>query len=179
MAYLQFEPMPDTSAGSATRPRGIPLSALEREVVRLSYGDTRASLGPTDRLARFARGLGNRRHKAGLADRRLEALRRYAVLYRLDGQHLDPTEDAAIATAGFDPRAIGEVMSLVDRYVARHAGNAGFGVGSLVNLSVGTMIFAAVAVLIQQATDDVIASAIISGILGATALSLRHPTAHA
>lgn len=178
MAYVQFEQLQDASAaGAVSRPRAA-FGALEREVLRLSYGDARSSVELPGRVARIGGWLAGRRRKSGLADPRLEALRRYAVLYRLDGERLGATKDAAIAKAGFDLRAVRDVRLLVDRHVASHSHRAAFGIRSLANLSIGTVVFGALALLIQQVTDDLTASAIVSGLLGVTAVSLHHPTTH-
>ncbi|WP_265267715.1 hypothetical protein [Sphingomonas lycopersici] len=179
MAYVQFEQMPDASAAGAVRHPRAEFGAIEREVLRLSYGDTRSSLGVPGRFARIGGWLAGRRAKPGLADRRLEALRRYAVLYRLDGEALDPAEDIAIAAAGFDRHALRDVQLLVDRHLASRSHNAASRFRSVLTFLGGTVVLGAVALLLQQATDDLAVSAIVSGILGATAASLHHPAARA
>jgi uncharacterized protein (DUF2147 family) len=111
-------PMPDRplrpapEAVSAT----AELSRDEWTAVLLSAHDGRRSLlvGRTrGRLGRFF--LGERR-SAQLTSTRLEALRRYAVLYRLQGAGLAWEEDARLRAAGFSDRQAEAVRAIVDSF---------------------------------------------------------------
>ena len=86
--------------------RGAGLSALERIVIALSHRDPASSL--ERRRGLFAR-LFVARTGPPLADPRLEALRRYAILFRLQGSALAEIERERFCAAGYDMRQIDEV----------------------------------------------------------------------
>lgn len=117
MAYLAFQDLGGSPAsralsGSATPAAGHGvLSALEWTVVALARHDGLASLRPAGWLARLLAPLGERR-KPRLADDRLEALRRLAVLTWADGAAVPPHEIAAFFAAGFDER---QYQAMVER----------------------------------------------------------------
>jgi hypothetical protein len=94
----EFAPSADPIPGAAPAPR---LSALEWSVVALAAKDPLSSLRTPGRMA-IAMGalFGDRRHPA-LADPRLEALRRIAVLGRHQGYTVSPSEIRAFVAAGF------------------------------------------------------------------------------
>lgn len=89
------------------------LSAIERQVVMLSLGDPRSSLAGQSAWRRRLDALLGLRRPNRLADPRLEALRRLAVLMRLDGFATDASEYEAFTAAGFRPGAAEEVYSFV------------------------------------------------------------------
>lgn len=89
------------------------LSAMERQVVMLSLGDTRSSLARQSTWRRRLDALLGLRRPNRLADARLEALRRAAVLMRLDGFAIDASEYEAFAAAGFRLDAADEVYNIV------------------------------------------------------------------
>jgi hypothetical protein len=110
MAYVCFQtgvadalarqPQPARS----TAPASIPcLTALEWSVVALARGDDLSSLRMPGRLAVAMGGLFGTRHNPRLADPRLEALRRVAVLIQHQGVALPEQELAAFVDAGFEP----------------------------------------------------------------------------
>lgn len=175
MAYLQFEHIQGGSAGGAVTTLGPSLDTLERAIVRMSFDDDRSSLTRAGRLARIGTWLSGLRRKGGLANPRLEALRRYAILYRLSGQDLDTGEDLAVARAGFDPFAIGEVRQLVDRHRAGNgrAARRWFRVALLGLALIGTL--SGMVLLIQQATDDIAISTMIAALIFVTMLSHHRP----
>ena len=104
MAYLQFEHIQSASTGIVAGKPQPALGAFERDIVRMSLQDGRSSLADIGRLVRIGMWLGGVRRKGGLANPRLEALRRYAILYRLNGQGLEASEELAMDRAGFDAR---------------------------------------------------------------------------
>lgn len=111
MAYLAFQDLGGAAAarhGYTAAPRHDPaptadrLSGLEWSVVAIARGDGRASLRRPGRLA-TAMGAVFGRHNPRLADDRLEALRRLAVLAWLDGDAIALREQARFVAAGFTP----------------------------------------------------------------------------
>ena len=95
------------------------LSDLERRTLRLARRDPAASAVPPSRLGRRLRRLFGVNAPNPLADPRLEALRRYAVMLRHHTQALPRTETERLRNAGFSERQIFEVRELVckDRIV--------------------------------------------------------------
>ena len=106
MAFLDLE---IGSPVAPTRTVEIRLGAQECKVVRLARTDPMASLhrGPLGRMARFLFGI-EAPHR--LADARLEALRRYAVLYRVKGE--TPDALSAARAAGFSDGELAIVRAL-------------------------------------------------------------------
>ncbi len=105
MAYQNFSEIgaagtavTTVAPATASAPR---LSALEWSVVALAAKDPISSLRTPGRIAvAMAAAFGDRRRSA-LADPRLEALRRIAVLSRHQGYTVAPSEIRAFAAAGF------------------------------------------------------------------------------
>jgi len=125
MAYLDRDLLEAGGASPAPRiDRAAPdapaaLGPLEQQVVMLSLGDTRSSLPrPSAWRRRLDTLLGLRRPNR-LADLRLEALRRLAVLMRLDGFAIDASEYQAFTAAGFRLDAADEVYNIIAPYRAR------------------------------------------------------------
>jgi hypothetical protein len=108
MAYVDFSsdpmlaPYTATPRHDRTRPAETGLSALEWSVVALAQRDRIASLGRPSRLS-VALGavFGNHRRSPHLADPRLEALRRMAVLSWHRGFSVPVSELKAFLRAGF------------------------------------------------------------------------------
>lgn len=86
------------------------LTAIELAVIALSRSDRASSLRRQNDLSRFIFG---QRTNLRLADPRLEALRRYAILLRLHGAALPRLERERLCDAGYDDRQIGEIHRLV------------------------------------------------------------------
>jgi hypothetical protein len=87
-----------SQAGDSDQARFGP---LEIQVIRLAEADPVASIGAPSRFAAFfERWLGIERPKP-LADSRLEALRRFAVLARVTGGQLPIDEVRSFTAAGF------------------------------------------------------------------------------
>jgi hypothetical protein len=108
MAYRSFKTAPFAPARPADLPRdsedeGEPASfaPLEQTVIVLAEADPVASLGAPSRFARFfERWFGFKRHNP-LSDKRLEALRRFAVLARVARGRLPADEVRRFLAAGF------------------------------------------------------------------------------
>lgn len=109
MAYMSFTwdadttvtasgPIADSMPAAAATPR---LSALEWSVVALAANDPLSSLRTPGRMAVAMGALFGDHRRSSLADPRLEALRRIAVLGRHQGYTVAPTEIRAFVAAGF------------------------------------------------------------------------------
>ena len=120
MAYLDLtadHPFEASVRAAAVAPR---LSAQERLVVLVSRTDPLWSLRPRQthsRTLRFLFGIEAPHH---LADPKLEALRRYAVTYRLREAGVAEVEDGALQ-AGFAASQLAQVRHMVDGARATHA----------------------------------------------------------
>jgi len=88
------------------------LTPLERAVVALSRQDPVSSLRSRSRKRGWILGLPT--GPLPLANPRLEALRRYAILCRVRGATRVEDERARLGEAGFGPRKIEEIDDLVD-----------------------------------------------------------------
>ncbi|MBO9582208.1 MAG: hypothetical protein J7498_15075 [Sphingobium sp.] len=156
------------------------LTPLHRQVIRLSLGDQKNSLKKAGRMMRIAMRLtGDHSRKNSLADPRLEAPRRYAILYRLNGSALDETEQSRIAEAGFDALDRREIRAFVDRHVAGSARLAGKGWSSLLPVAALVAITAILTTLMWQVVEDLMISTIVAGFLSVTLVSLHRPSRHA
>jgi hypothetical protein len=121
MAYL------DTQAGlldglAGSMPAEAALTALELRTLQLSQADGRASLRAPRRIERLGAMLFGSRRVSGLANPRLEALRRFAILYRLEGAALDMAETARAEAAGLSAAMLDGVRRIVDGGRARLTG---------------------------------------------------------
>jgi hypothetical protein len=95
------------------------LSSLEETVVALAAFDPRYTIEPPGPIGRLMVLIFGAKHSIKLASDRLEALRRYAVLYRHDRQDVDQQERSAFRYAGFGPAAEAEVRRLLDTLPSR------------------------------------------------------------
>ena len=110
MAYIAFQELGGASVARAmVAPSHDPvpsdtdrLTALEWSVVAIARKDGRASLRQPGRLAVALRAV-FRQHNPMLADERLEALRRMAVLLWRNGEGVPSREVRAFLAAGFTP----------------------------------------------------------------------------
>ncbi|MBB3473541.1 hypothetical protein [Sphingomonas sp. BK345] len=115
MAYLDLELA--ISAGCAvTSTRPLQLEELERQAVLVSRSDDARSLRTGGRAHRFKALVFGHRPVSKLANERLEAIRRYAVLYRLKGAKLGQGEVAAAYATGISAAKLALVRSMVDRW---------------------------------------------------------------
>lgn len=133
MAYLAFQDLGGAAAvrdahGATPVADRVPaagdwLSALEWSVVAIARKDGRSSLARPSRLSVAIRTIFNQRNPR-LADERLEALRRMAVLTWRDGYTVPSHEVRAFIDAGFTP---GQYETMVDSIgVARRGRRAKF-----------------------------------------------------
>lgn len=106
---------PATAPNDPERRFAQSLSALEQTVVALAVFDDRRTVEPLGPLGRLAARLFGFSRSTKLADARLEALRRYAVLARVDGVGLSETERDAFLAAGFSKHAAAAVQRLTAR----------------------------------------------------------------
>lgn len=103
MAYVSFAAdeigiHPETR-GPSTRMEGF--SPLEWSVVAMSERDLTSSLARPGRIAVALGGIFGHRHNPALADTRLEALRRVAVMNWRKGQAVPASEVQGFLDAGF------------------------------------------------------------------------------
>ncbi|NYT41101.1 hypothetical protein HZY97_10065 [Sphingomonas sp. R-74633] len=120
MAYLDSQSgLLEGLAGSV--PSEAMLTPLELRTLQLSQADGRASLRAPNRIERLGAMLFGSRRVAGLANPRLEALRRFAILYRLDGAAIDAAEMMRAEAAGLSAGMLDRVRRIVDGW-PRHAG---------------------------------------------------------
>ncbi|WP_156361805.1 hypothetical protein [Sphingomonas sp. Leaf343] len=89
------------------------IAPLERQVLHLAAADTRSSLNEPGRIARMLRWVFAVKTANRLADPRLEALRRFAVLARVHGDALPDAEVDRLIGAGFVREALAEICELV------------------------------------------------------------------
>jgi hypothetical protein len=91
-------------------PADSALTGTERMVIELSRRDPASSIAPPNRLLDRLFG---RRRPLILSCPRLEALRRYAILYRLRGDALPVDEEERLRAAGYDGPQIGAIACAV------------------------------------------------------------------
>jgi hypothetical protein len=118
MAYLDlaFDLPRAAIAASDPAPRhdvAPQITPLERAVVYLARRDGRDTLRTPGKVGALLTFLFGSKPANALADPRLEALRRYAVMFRLKGDALPPAETERLADAGFRREAIDEIRRLV------------------------------------------------------------------
>lgn len=93
------------------------LTPLEKQVIALSFGDPRSSLVPRSNISLWF--FGHRATSLPLANPRLEALRRYAILSRTSMQTLPQNECDRLRHAGYDSRQ----KEAIDRLIVPHTQN--------------------------------------------------------
>ena len=167
MAYLDRDfavyqaapglPMNVSGLGSAAPSPG--LSPLERSVVRLSLRDARSTLSASPRWLAGIRGLLGFASPNALADPRLEALRRFAVLTRLDGVAAGE-EQARFLAAGFDPVQADQVAAMVAGAARRRRRDGIGAAGWVVSLGAAGGMFAAAVGYVGDPLVGVVASAL-------------------
>jgi len=108
MAYRSFATHPlalaegfESQRTPAPQPEQARFGPLELKVIALAEADPVASIGPPRRLHRFFERWFGFKLPNPLADERLEALRRFAVLARVTGGRLPAEEVKHFLTAGF------------------------------------------------------------------------------
>lgn len=128
MAYLDLAlDLPRTAIATASRAAAGPrhddvsrLARIERQVILLARSDPASSLRRPGRVDAVLTWLFGWKRVSGLADPHLEALRRYAVAFRLRGDAVPADETQRLLGAGFPAQAIDEIRQLV-RTTARAA----------------------------------------------------------
>jgi len=129
----------------------IPASPLvqrvERDVLLASRHDRPSSLRRTGLIGRWSNRLFGFEEVNRLADPRLEALRRFAVLLRRRAEHLPASEEARILAAGFSPAEVAEIRRLIEseRTLRRAAWRRGY-------LALAALVLAAEAVIFRLAS---------------------------
>lgn len=152
------------------------LTTLEREVVRLSLTDARASLDEPTALMRLARVAFGIRVATRLANERLEAIRAYAIRYRIGCGPLGAVNDAIDSTAHLDGFATCEIRRLVDAALSdRSQRRSGipFLIGSVLALAPAYFGFT----LAMEQTGDALVSLMLVGLLAVLGLALALPKA--
>jgi hypothetical protein len=91
------------------------LGPLERDVLLISRSDSRSSLRPSGFFGRLGKRLFGIAPSNPLADARLEALRRFAVLLRHKRDRLPCGEEARLLEAGFTSEQMKDVRRLVSQ----------------------------------------------------------------
>lgn len=94
-------PGSDSPESVRTEPKQVPFAPLELKVIALAEVDPVASIGTPKRFARFFERWFGFRRPSPLANERLEALRRFAVLARVTGGQLPAEEVKRFLAAGF------------------------------------------------------------------------------
>lgn len=123
MAYMDFSLAHDGSGQGSTARAAVParFSALEWQVVALAERDRPTSLRRPGALS-TALGALFGGHNPRLADSRLEALRRIAVLSWRRGYSVAPEEVSAFTAAGYTPA---QYELLLDSIFAARADRSG------------------------------------------------------
>lgn len=96
------------------------LTLLEQRVVAISLFDDHSSIDPPAGMARLRAWLFGVRPANSLADKRLEALRRYCVLLRLASDALPPEETQRLRAAGYSDIALSQAKRLIALSGSRH-----------------------------------------------------------
>ena len=91
----------ESSESAPSAPQAARFAPLELEVIALAEADPVASIGPPTRFHRFFERWFGFKLPNPLADERLEALRRFAVLARVTAGRLPAEEVKRFLAAGF------------------------------------------------------------------------------
>ncbi|HEX4739170.1 MAG TPA: hypothetical protein VH331_16590 [Allosphingosinicella sp.] len=164
-------------AGAAAVP--LALSGDEQAAVIASLADGRASIG-VGSFARLVRAVFGLRLTAVFAGERLEALRRYALLYRIEGAALKLEEDARLRGAGFSDRQAEAARALVDAH-APHRRERMRGEGRLVGAALLAIAAAAILFIdrwLARQVDDRLGALLITILLVTWIVSIAAVTSH-
>ena len=172
-------PFTETPAAAAAG-SGSALSEAEKAALLASFADGRASLAAAGLGRRVARALFGLRPPVALAAARLEALRRYALLYRLEGAALPLEEDKRLREAGFSDRQADAARALVDAQSPRRSARPW-----LSGATIGAALLAAGAALafmidrwLAQQVDDRLAAHVMTILLVTWIVSIVAITGH-
>jgi len=162
MAYLDLT-ADHPFAATQTAAVETRLSAQERIVVLLSRNDPLWSLRPRHVHSRALRFLFGIEAPHQLADQRLEALRRYAVTYRLRDASVHEAEADAIA-AGFSAGQLGQARHMIDGARASHSGERAGGLvrRGLLALALALIAYSAITWLSPRLDSALIAFVLIA-----------------
>jgi len=126
MAYLDFRADAPLALPAPFRAKRAVLTRAEHDVLFLSRRDPRSSVAGRGAVRSRLRRLFGLSTPNRLADPRLEALRRFAVLLRARGNRLPATEEARLMAAGFDADQVAAVAQAIAREPGRRdAGRRG------------------------------------------------------
>jgi hypothetical protein len=89
------------------------LALLEQQVIVLARYDHASSLRNPGRIDAALSWLFGWKSASKLADPRLEALRRYAVTFRLQGEELPQEESDRLIDAGYAASALNEIRRMI------------------------------------------------------------------
>ncbi|KAB1085356.1 hypothetical protein F4V91_02230 [Neorhizobium galegae] len=177
MAYLTVELLQTATNAATVRPAAYALSSLERGVVMLSLSDPRISIRSLGRVERSFRLVFGGKRINPLADGHLEALRRFAVSYRLDRGVGHDREIAIAHEAGLAPDELAAVRLIVDRHV-RSSPRRRVTLSRILTLA-GIMLAASwMAYTMNKLTDDLIASVILALVACLFTATLISPQPH-
>lgn len=162
MAYRDFSKtdfeVPDFRLRLAQRQR---LGKVERDVVMLARHDRPSSIRPSTVLERLARRIFGFSSSNALADARLEALRRFAVIAIRTGS-AGPDEVATLIDNGFSELEIEQARQLAQRY---HRPSR-LSLSALTSLLMTTIIGVGAFLWVKTRIGDSVVSAIIVAYLG-------------
>jgi hypothetical protein len=173
----------DNDEGAPSALRYIsPLDRTERSAVLLSRDDGRASLAGNRAGAWLGRLISGSHPSARLSGDRLEALRRYAILYRLEGAKLPAGEEARLLGLGYSGAQAASVRAMVDAMDLRPRRKRGWLTG-LVLLAVAASAVTLLDAWLARQVDDplsalVVTIALVTGVVSMLAVS-AHPGARA
>jgi hypothetical protein len=159
-----------------------PLDRTERSAVLLSRGDGRSSLDGHRASVWLGRLISGARPSARLSGDRLEGLRRYAILYRLDGEKLPAGEEARLLGLGYSATQAASVRAMVDAMDFRSPRKRGWLTGLVLLAIAASAIYLLDAWLARQVDDPlsalVVTIALVTGVVSMLAVS-AHPGARA
>jgi len=179
MAYLDLTATyPFEAAASAAVPKR--LSGQERLVVLLSRNDPLWSLRPRHTHSKLLRFLFGIEAPHSLADQRLEALRRYAVTYRLRDAGVGEAESAALR-AGYMASQLAQVRHMVDGARATRAHrNAGALVSQALFALIAFLVLAGATAWFSPRFDSSLISFVFVAVavLSFASFAAKHPARH-
>jgi hypothetical protein len=171
MAYRDFSnPGSDVPDFTTLLPAPPKLGRLERDVVMLARHDRLSSLQPAGRLARVGRRLFGLAGANRLADPRLEALRRFAVIEIRTGS-AGNHEIGRLADAGFSEIEIAQARQIALRYYRPSR----LSVFTLLSLVVGGLAWLGAFFWVRARLGDSVISAMIVAYLGLPVVAALNP----
>ena len=169
----------DTPAIPAAASSGA-LGEAEKAALLASFADGRASLAAAGLGRRVGRAIFGLRPPVRLAAARLEALRRYALLYRLEGAALPLDEDMRLREAGFSDRQAEAARALVDAQSPHRRERPGKG-GAMIPaalLAAGAALAFLIDRWLAHQVDDPLAAHVVTILLVTSLVSIIAVTGH-